>query len=122
MSKRKRIKKVKKRQYGSNKHHLIFQHRHYSRGYAKLLREAFVYEIPIDVHNELHNVILHDIPRPSDTEIREMYQTYISHKELFEASDVLTVCEWLATACRDPAWQACMMRQYKFLKSKMDGM
>lgn len=120
MSKRKRIKKVKRPQC-FNKHHLIFQHRHYSRGYAKLLREAFVYDIPIDIHNELHNVILHDIPRPSDTEIREMYQAYISHKELIEASDVLTVCEWLATACRDPAWQACMMRQYKFLKSKMDA-
>lgn len=117
----KRKLRIRKGRTGYNKHHLIFQRRHYSRGYAKLLREAFVYEIPVSIHDELHNAILHDVPRPSDVEIRDMYRTYLAHKELIDNSDMLTVCEWLATACRDPAWRACMMRQYNFLKEKIHG-
>ena len=106
---------------GYNRHHLIFQRKHYAKGYAKALREAFVYEIPIHIHDELHNTVLHDVPRPSDAEIKSMYLTYLAHKEVIDQADILTACEWLATACRDPAWRACMFRQYNFLKEKMHG-
>lgn len=110
-----------KRRKGYNKHHLLFQRRHYAKGYAKWLREIFVYEIPIGIHDELHYAVLHDVPRPSDVELRDIYRMYLKHKEIIDNSDVLTVCEWLASACHDPAWRACMMRQYNFLKEKMGG-
>lgn len=113
--------KARKRPHGVNRHHLIYQRRHYGRGYAKMLREAFVYDLDIDIHNELHNDVLHDVPRPSDAELKEMWFTYLRHKKLIESSDILTVCEWLMTACRDPAWQACMRRQYEFLRSRLGG-
>jgi hypothetical protein len=100
---------------------LIFQRKHYAKGYAKLLRQAFVYDVPISIHDELHATVIHDIPRPSDAEIRDMYRTYLAHKDLIDQCDMLTVCEWLATACKDKAWQACMLRQYYFLKEKMGG-
>lgn len=116
-----RKRRVKKLKTGSNRHHLIFQRKHYKRGYAKALRQAFVYDLDINIHNELHNVVLHDVPRPSDEDIRNMYFAYLRHKDVAQRVDILTACEWLATACRDPAWRACMFRQYYFLKSKLGG-
>lgn len=114
-------KRVIRALIGRNRHHLIFQRKHYNKGYAKALRKAFVYDLDVNIHNELHNVILHDVPRPSDKAIRNMYFTYLRHKDVIEKADILTACEWLATACDDPAWRACMFRQYYFLKEKMGG-
>lgn len=105
---------------GCNRHHLLFQRKHYNKGVARKLRRIFVYDLDIEIHKELHQH-LHDIPLPSGKELNEIYETYLAHKELIDNADILTACEWLATACNDSAWRACMMRQYDFLKSKMDG-
>lgn len=110
--------KRRKRGFKENKHHLLFQRKHYNKGYAKRLRNAFTFYIDEDIHRELHEV-LHDIPRPSDRELVNLYNTYIRHKDVIQRSDILTVCEWLATSCNNPAWRACMFRQYYFLKNKL---
>ena len=117
MSKRKKRRK----RATTNRHHLIFQRKHYLDGYARLLREAFIYELDINLHNELHNAILHDVPRPSDAQIKAMYDKYIAERYIIALYDITDACEWLMRSCDDPAWQACMQRQLIFLKSNLGG-
>lgn len=101
--------------------HLIFQGRHYSSNYGKVLRDIFVYPLDINIHNQLHNQILHDIPKPSDLELRKMWNKYQQDCEYIKNFDIIEACEWLMMACDDPAWQGCMKRQWLFLKSALRG-
>ena len=113
--------KARKRPCGRNRHHLIYQRRHYDRGYAKMLREAFVYELEVNIHNELHNDILHDVPRPSNAEIKAAWDTFQRDRDTIASYDIVKACEWLMLACADPAWRACMARQLDFLRSRLGG-
>lgn len=114
-------RKNKRKCATTNRHHLIFQRKHYRDGYAKLLREAFVYELDIDLHNELHNTILHDVPRPSGAEIKAAWLKYERERDIIAKYDIIDACEWLMQACDDPAWRACMQRQLIFLRSRLGG-
>lgn len=118
MSKKKRLHK---KPSGYNRHHLIFQRRHYAHGYAKMLREAFVYDLDIGTHNELHNLVLHDVPRPSDAEIKAAWDAYEHDRDVISTYNIVKACEWLMMACADPAWRACMARQLNFLRSHLGG-
>lgn len=103
----------------SNRHHLIFQGRHWNTGYAKMLREHFVRPLNVALHNELHNEIVHDIPRPTDAEIKALWLKYVDDQERIDALDIKEACKWLFLECDDPAWQACMARQYYFLSERL---
>ena len=115
-----RIRKLQ-RSHHSNKHHLIFQRAHFSDGYGYLLRQAFVYELDIDLHNELHRTILHDIPRPSEGQLKRAWEVYQANKWLIQQYDIMQACEWLMYVCEDGAWRACMQRQLIFLKANLGG-
>lgn len=117
----KKTSKPHKRQYGYNRHHLIYQRRHYDRGYAKMLREAFVYELEINIHNELHNAVLCDILRPSNAELKAAWDAYQRDRDTIASYDIVKACEWLMLSCSDPAWRACMARQLDFLRSHLGG-
>lgn len=122
MSKRRKGRRYKRQMRqlgGQNRHHLIYQGRHFSSGYGKMLRAAFVYPLDINIHNELHNSILHDIPRPSNAEIKAMWIAYQESQETIAALNIVDACEWLMLACEDSAWRACMERQWRFLKNKL---
>ena len=114
-------KKNKRKCATTNRHHLIFQRTHYRDGYAKLLREAFVYELDIDLHNELHNYVLHDVPRPSNAEIKAAWLKYQAERDIIAKYDIIDACKWLMLSCYDPAWRACMQRQLIFLRSNLGG-
>lgn len=116
-------RRLRKRQRAAhtNKHHLIFQRCHFSSGYGLLLRQAFIYELDIDIHNELHRHILHDVPKPSEDELRHAWEVYQEHKWEIDRYDIIEACEWLMFCCADPAWRACMKRQHDYLKSAMGG-
>lgn len=114
-------KKQRNKHYNRHHQHLIFQRKHWSDGYAYLLRQAFVYELDIDIHNELHKHILHDIPRPSENELKHAWEVYQTNKWLIDQYDIMQACEWLMAVCEDPAWRACMKRQLIFLKSNLGG-
>ena len=115
-----RIRKLKKSHH-SNRHHLIFQRAHFSDGYGYLLRQAFVYELDVDIHNELHRKMLHDIPRPSEAQLKRAWEAYQKNKWLIQYYDIIQACEWLMYACEDSAWRACMQRQLIFLKANLGG-
>lgn len=113
--------KAHKSLHGCNRHHLIYQRRHYDRGYAKMLRDAFIYPLEINIHNELHNAILCDVVRPSNAELKAAWDAYQRDRDTIASYDIVRACEWLMLSCSDPAWRACMARQLDFLRSRLGG-
>ena len=99
----------------------MFQRCHYGDGYGFLLRNAFKYELDVDLHNELHQKILHDIPRPPESQLKRAWEAYQANSWLIKQYDIMQACEWLMYACDDTAWRACMQRQLIFLKSNLGG-
>ena len=111
----------KRRKHGktTNRHHLIFQGQHYKTGYGKLLRDAFVYELDIKIHDELHHDVLHDVPKPPESQLKAAWEAYQAYKYIIDRYGIIRATEWLLWACDDPAWRACMKRQLEFLQSRL---
>jgi len=72
---KKKRKKQKVFQRGSDWHHLLYQRRHWQQGYAKALREhpyMGKYIPTSTLHRTIHSKI-HDIPTPNGKECRKAY-------------------------------------------------
>lgn len=102
-----------------NRHHVLFQGRHWTTPYAKQLRMAMTREIRIGVHNELHNHILHDVPKPSEELLKIAWQDYQRDKARIDALDLCQLILWLYDEIPDEAFRACMMIQYRFFDSEL---
>lgn len=118
---KKRKNRRTSRQTGCNRHHLLFQGRHWTTYYAKQLRLAMVREIPIRIHNELHNVILHDVPKPAEKLLETAWKDYQKDKTIIDTLGVCQLILWLYDEIPDEAFRACMMVQYRFLSAKLGG-
>lgn len=122
-------KKWKKRRHfcnpqqhnGTNRHHLLFQGRHWTTPYAKQLRTAMVREIPISIHNRLHNELLHDVPKPAEKVLETAWKAYQEQKTSVDALGICETILWLYNAIPDEAFRACMMIQYRFFDSELGG-
>lgn len=121
MSKRHKRKSRRRDISGKNIHHLLFQRKHWVTPYAKKLRTAMVREIPISVHNELHNEILHDVPKPSERLLEMAYHDYLEEKEIVDTLGICQLIAWLCDEIPDEAFQACMMVQFRFLSKRLSG-
>jgi hypothetical protein len=119
MSKKKRRKRryaqPNQCQNSTNRHHLIFQGRHYASGDAKILRELFVYPLNIQRHNYLHNALLHDVPRPSDQEIKRLLYLYHDQIDYTANMAIEQACAWLIVNTEDADFKRAIMIQYDFL-------
>lgn len=83
------------------------------------MRDRFVFMLDIDIHNELHNAILHDIPRPTTGGLAAMYLAAREHKDEIANMDIVQAAEWLTEACYDEPYHTCMAYQATFLKQKL---
>ena len=115
----KRKRQRNRAQYGQNRHHLLFQGRHWNTGMARELRNAFVYMLDINIHNELHNEVLHDVPTPSPDALKPRYLALLAQRQDTHHLAIIGATEWLQNACDDPAFKACMKRQHDFLVSRL---
>lgn len=71
--------------------------------------------MPVCIHNDLHNLVIHDIPVPDDVaKIWRVYQT-----EQPEFDDVVNACDWLIGNSDDDAFVACMRRQRDFFAQNL---
>lgn len=116
---KKRKKQRNRAQYGQNRHHLLFQGRHWNTGMAKELRNAFVYMLDINIHNELHNELLNDVPKPPPDALKPLYLAFLAQRQEINQLDIIGATEWLLNACDDPAFKASMKRQHDFLAKKL---
>lgn len=121
MSKRHKRRRNHRRPEGNNIHHLLFQRKHWVTPYAKKLRTAMVRELPVSVHNELHNEILHDVPRPAERLLQTAYNDYLEEKEIIDTLGICQLIVWLCDEIPDEAFQACMMVQFRFLSTRLGG-
>ena len=97
----------------------MFQGRHWGRGFARVLRNYFVYYLDVDIHNELHNGVLHDIPRPTPQGLAALYRAFKDQKGIIDGMDIVQAAEWLAEACQDEPYHSCMAHQATFLKQQL---
>lgn len=110
MAKRHKSRKAKTRA-GLNRHHLLFQGRHWSRGRERELRNFFIYWTDVKTHDELHNAILHDVPKPSPEAMKTLLKAYDEQKGKLAQLDIVGAAEWLSRATDDELFSAAMKRQ-----------
>ena len=114
-NKRRAVAKIRNQISGFNRHHLNFQGRHWNKGCAKQLRDSFIFVIPIYLHNELHNEVLHDVPVPCDAP--DIWHALNSEQPVF--ANVIDACDWLICHSRDEAYVACIKRQREFFAKSL---
>lgn len=117
--KRKRRNRQKTQPTGRNRHHLLFQGRHWCNGMAKELRNYFVYYIPVSIHNELHNHLLHDVPKPPPEAMKTLYLAWKDQKGILDHFGIIEALEWLEKACDYEPFQMAMRKQRNFLEQKL---
>lgn len=117
MSKKKKRKRAQPT--GRNRHHLLFQARYWNKGMAKVLRGYFVYYLPIGIHNELHNYIIHDIPKPPPDALKTLYMAFEAEKAELDHLDVIEALKWLQKACDYEPFRAGIIKQAEFLERKI---
>lgn len=103
---------------GRNRHHVLFQARYWNKGMAKELRLYFVYYLPICIHNELHNHIIRNIPKPPPDALKTLYKAFQAQKWELDQLDILDALEWLKKACAYEPFQDAIRKQHDFLAKK----
>lgn len=86
---------------------------------AKELRVSFVYLLDVKTHNELHNAVLHDIPKPSPEALKTLYLAFLDQRQEISQFDIVKAAEWLSEACTEEPYHSTMAHQAKFLKEKL---
>lgn len=119
MAKKRKKKHAPTTPTGRNRHHLLYQGRYWNKGMAKELRLYFVYYLPIAIHDQIHNYIISDIPRPPPEAMKPLYLAFKEQKDILDQLDVIGALEWLRNACNDEPFKDAITKQLNFLKSKL---
>ena len=107
-----RKKKARHRKQGGwDRHHILHYRRFWSKGCLQLLRRAFVYELPIEVHHELHSNV-GSVPPLSDAEARQLW---LAFKQLKYEMDLFEALEWLVGNAPNPEFEEAIKEQQRFL-------
>lgn len=86
---------------------------------ARSLRNSFIYLLDVKIHDELHNAILHDIPKPSPEAMKALYLAFEAQRQEINQMDIVQAAEWLTMACDEEPFHACMQHQANFLREKL---
>ena len=100
---------------GHNSHHLLHYRRWWDKGCKQLLRRAFVYNLPVDVHEKLH-AIVEPVPPLDEDDAHWLWVKYREHggrMDLFEALD------WLQLNAPNSEFAIAIMKQSEFLHQHM---
>lgn len=113
----KKRKRKRSAPYGHDKHHLLFYRSEWSKGYNLLLRRAFIYEIPITVHQALHSSV-GKVPPLDEQEGKMLWEQY---KLLDHELDLFEALRWLQLNAPTSEFAIAIMAQRGFLTNKMGG-
>ena len=117
--KKRRKKRQKKPYTGQNRHHLLFQRRHWNSGKAKTLHNAFVFLLDVKIHDELHHAIIKDVPRPSPDAIESILQAFYEQRQEINQMNICEASEWLQNACDEEPFRTTMQLQTLFLQERL---
>lgn len=119
MAKKKRKKRNRKPYTGKNKHHLLFQARHWKNGKAKILHDHFVYMLDVKIHDELHNAVLKDVAKPSPDGILSIFNAFCEQRQEINQFNIIEALEWLQNACDEEPYHSQMQVQTLFIKERL---
>lgn len=114
MSKR-RKNKARRVPSGYDRHHILFHRKEWDSGYKLKLRRCFVYEIPITVHQELHQ-ILKAVPALDEEDAKELW---VQFQSLDYELSIWEAYEWLMLHSPSAEFSISIMAQYGFLRNKI---
>lgn len=100
-----------------NRHHLFFEKARYGRRnrQGNKLRRIFVYEIPVQLHNKIHQEI-EFVPIPPEGEMSEMLRQYNILKPFIDRLSPAEACRWLADLSDYRPFIDVMKQQEKILR------
>lgn len=110
-----RKKQRKRPNEGCNSHHLLFYRKNWSIGYKQLLRRSFVYELPEDIHSELH-ATLGSVPPLDEEDAKWLWMAYCQERRTF---DLIEALEWLQLHAPNSEFAIAIMAQLNYLRNKM---
>lgn len=103
----------KKRKIVENSHHLLFMKNEWNSGYAKKLRERFIYKIPVWMHDELHHTVLQSVHKPSDELLRKTWEI-LQESPQVASYGILRALAWLYVYTPDPEFRNDIQKQIDF--------
>lgn len=114
MSRRKQ--KKAKRKEGFTSHHILHYRRWWDTGYRQLLRRAFVYDLPAEVHQLLHATV-GAVPPLDDGDAKWLWTRYCENGRHFD--DIFDALEWLRLNAPNSDFAIAIMTQHGFLQNKL---
>lgn len=108
----------KKSKIKENLHHLLFCRTDWNTGYAKLLRESFIYKIPIGVHDELHHSVLSSVHKPPDKLLKETWE-YLQDSPQVASYGIIEALKWLYICTPDDKFRRDIKKQINFFIQKL---
>lgn len=112
---RKRKSKHGSTRYGYDKHHLLFYRSEWNKGCRMLLRRAFVYEIPVVVHRELHRVVK-PVPPLMEWEARKLWHDL---KDFGYEMNIFEAYRWLIEFSPNDEFRNAITEQFEFIKEHL---
>ena len=107
----------KKRKIAENSHHLLYMKNEWNSGYAKKLRERFIYKIPVPMHDELHHSVLQSVYKPSDELLRQTWEI-LQESPQVASYGILRALAWLYIYTPDPEFRKDIQKQIDFFALK----
>ncbi len=115
-----RIRKLQ-RSHETNHHHLLYPRRGWCDGYAYLVRHAFIREVPVDIHNELHRDIVKEIPVPSESVMKVAWEEYQKNKFEIDRYGICRALAWLYVHVNDVKFRKEIQKQIDFFTERLGG-
>ena len=110
---RKKQRKQTKAAPGYDKHHLLYYRRNCDIGYKQLLRRAFVYELPVEIHKKIH-ILAAGIPPLNEREAQDLWVEFNNaarrDMSLYEALD------WLVANSPNDDFRNAIMTEYAVIR------
>lgn len=108
-------RRKRNRQPETNRHHLLFQRKHWDRnGIALAIRNHFIYEMNTDHHNHIH-ANLHDIPLPPAEDLERIWQAIATNQDAIRTMTPRQACRWLAYQSEFEPFRATMLYQAELI-------
>lgn len=98
-----------------DRHHCLFIGKRWEASrYGSLLRRNFIYYVPVVLHRQLHNEIVHDVPMPSEDLLRDAWLKYQEEKAVVDEYSITRALAWLYANIPDPEFRSAIQLQIDF--------
>ena len=101
--------------HGHDRHHILWPRTRFNKGFNQLLRRYFVYELPMNVHQQLHATV-RPVPVLDEEDARRMWEEL---KEIDHDMELMEALVWLRNHAPDSEFAIAMIEQQGFLQNNL---